>query len=316
MKPFKIAIWSVGEHAKRNVIPAIEALGDVELVGAFTRSQEVRDSLENLFFFSSAEEMLSCDDVNAIYISSPNSLHGKQIELALKYGKHVLVEKTAFTCRSDAVDALAEANRANLIVMEAFMYRFHNQYSQLKTLIAKESYGKARFATVDFGFPHLPSSNIRYNKALGGGALNDAGAYTLSVLGDLFTTTSLRKTASGVVSDNDYDVDTTGYSVFEADSLVIHCRWAFGLTYRNQLDIWCDDGIIRVARPFSKPANFDSTIEVCQNGKVVEVIETGQDNHFKNMITYFMNEISSGSLRENDRTLKQRLLLDEIENII
>lgn len=313
MKPLNIALWSVGEHANRNIIPAIEELKDVELVGAYTRSHEVRKNLRNLHFFSNVEEMLSCDSVEAIYISSPNSLHSEQIKLALKYGKNVLVEKTAFTCRSDAVDTISEANRAGLIVMEAFMYRFHNQFKELTKLISNEDYGKARFATVDFGFPHLLDTNIRYNKSLGGGALNDAGAYTLSMLNNLFSTCSLRHVVSGIGNEAKYGVDTTGYSIFKVDNLVINCRWAFGLSYRNQLDIWCDSGIIKVERPFSKPASYDSSIEVYQNGKVVNVIKSGQDNHFKNMIIYFMNEIRIGSLKENDKTLKQRILLDEVE---
>ena len=73
------------------------------------------------------------------------------------------------------------ARRQNRLLMETFQFRFHAQHAVVKEILASGLIGDIRCFRSAFGFPPFPDgkANIRYQKALGGGALLDAGAYTI-----------------------------------------------------------------------------------------------------------------------------------------
>ena len=70
----------------------------------------------------------------------------------------------------------------DLALLENFQFQFHSQFAYLRDFIQSEEFGELRAFRASFGFPPFPdSTNIRYDKSLGGGALLDAGAYMTKV---------------------------------------------------------------------------------------------------------------------------------------
>jgi len=317
MKTIKIAAWSIGEHAQRNILPAFSNTTNTELCGIYTRNAEIlkEQSLKyGCRSYASSTEMLNDIDLDAIYISSPNSLHYEQILEALKCGKHVLVEKSALSTIAETKQILDIASKNGLFVMEAFMYHFHQQFEDLKNLIESKKYGPIVFIEASFGFPHLNEGNIRYSKRLSGGALNDAGAYTISAVLNLLGLDSVLE-YSLIDTQRGYEVDTSGLAIFKKNKAKAICKWAFGSSYRNDIIIWCEKGHILVERAFSKPPGYESKIQITNNGVSIEEIVSGKDNHFVKMIDCFtemvMNKVF---LSENNKLLSQAIILDKIRN--
>ncbi|MDA3834767.1 MAG: Gfo/Idh/MocA family oxidoreductase [Spirochaetales bacterium] len=290
------ACWSLGQHAIKNILPAIKQSAKTNLIGIYTRDQVKLKECSTRFSckaYSSVIQMLSDENIDAIYISSPTGIHGEQVRSALYHGKHVLVEKTAFSSLALTQELVDFARNNNLVLMEAFMYRFHQQFQLLKDLDGSGKYGKLKEINCRFGFPHLDKKNIRYSKCLAGGALNDAGSYTISAAHQLLGE-SATVVWSTVGSEEGYEVDTIGASVLiNGYGVIANCSWGFGFSYINEIRLWYEKAHILVDRAYSKPDTFDSSILVFSNGHLIEKLISGCDNHFESMIDYFSATIYS-----------------------
>src|SRR4029079_18330408 len=71
------------------------------------------------------DALLADPNVDAVYISMPNSLHHEWTIKSLKAGKHVLCEKPFALTRSQTAETFDVAKKAKLVLVEAFMYRSH-----------------------------------------------------------------------------------------------------------------------------------------------------------------------------------------------
>ncbi|MGE0313008.1 MAG: Gfo/Idh/MocA family protein [Lautropia sp.] len=131
----------------------------------------------------SYDALLADAAVDAIYLPLPNSLHAEWAIAAAKAGKHVLCEKP-LSCGLDEACAMFDAARENgVMLLEAYPWWFQPQTREMLALLHGGAIGRVRSVQASFGFTMAnPLTNIRLDPALGGGALLDAGSYTLSLI--------------------------------------------------------------------------------------------------------------------------------------
>lgn len=127
----------------------------------------------------SYEALIADPDLDAIYNPLPNGLHGKWTRAAIDAGKHVLCEKPFTANAAEAREVAAVAARSDRVVMEAFHYRYHPLAVRTEQIIASGVLGKLKRVEAALCFPLPKFSDIRYNYALAGGALMDAGCYAV-----------------------------------------------------------------------------------------------------------------------------------------
>jgi len=128
--------------------------------------------------FGSYEAMLADPGIDAVYISVPNGLHHRWTMTSLAAGKHVLCEKP-YTRRPDEVtEAFDAADRAGLVLMEAFMWRHTRQTQRVLELLP--TIGRLETIRATFSFPLEDQANIRLRSDLDGGSLMDVGCYCVS----------------------------------------------------------------------------------------------------------------------------------------
>ena len=126
----------------------------------------------------SYDDLLEDPLVEAVYISLPNSLHHPWTMRALAAGKHVLCEKP-YTRHPEEVEAAFDAaDRAGLILSEAFMWRHHPQASRILELLPE--LGGLQTIRGTFSFVLEDADDIRLAPELDGGALMDVGCYCVS----------------------------------------------------------------------------------------------------------------------------------------
>jgi xylose dehydrogenase (NAD/NADP) len=130
--------------------------------------------------YGSYEALLADPDVEAVYISLPNSLHVEWSVRALEAGKHVLCEKPFDRRPAEVERAFDVAEREGRLLMEAFMFRHNPQTAKLTELIDAGAIGALRVVRACFSFTIEDPENVRLAADLDGGALMDVGSYCVS----------------------------------------------------------------------------------------------------------------------------------------
>lgn len=162
---------------------------------------------------SGVDALASADDVDAVYIASPNALHHAQARQLLEAGKHVLVEKSACTTAEQWRDLVEVANSRGLVVLESVRAVHEPLWRHVTAHL--ESLGPVRQVSLQ-----LCQRSRRYDNFLAGkvenifrpemaaGALMDLGVYCLHPLVSLFGMPT-RVQASSVKLSNGIDGATT-----------------------------------------------------------------------------------------------------------
>ncbi len=129
---------------------------------------------------SSYDDVLSDPEIDAIYNPLPNGLHGKWTIKAIEAGKHVLCEKP-FTANAEEAEEVARlaAQHPELVVMEAFHWRYHPLADHLKTIIASGELGALQHVETYMCIPLPLKNDIRFNFDLAGGSAMDVGCYAI-----------------------------------------------------------------------------------------------------------------------------------------
>ena len=166
------------------LLPGANASPDVDVVAVASRNLErarayaSERGIERAY--GSYDELFADSEIEAVYISLPNSMHVEWSIRALEAGKHVLCEKPLSRHPEDVERAFGAAEKAGRILMEAFMYRHNPQTSRLVELVESGAIGRLRLVRAAFSFPLDDMTNVRLNAELEGGGLMDVGSYCVS----------------------------------------------------------------------------------------------------------------------------------------
>ena len=178
--------WGILSTANinRKVIPGARASPKVDLIAVASRDQARADEYAKTWqierSYGSYDALLADPEIEAVYISLPNSMHCEWSTRALQAGKHVLCEKPLSRRTSEVEAAFDAADRAGRMFSEAFMYRHNPQTSRAKQLVEEGAIGGLRLIRSAFSYPLYDQDNIRLSTALEGGALMDIGCYCIS----------------------------------------------------------------------------------------------------------------------------------------
>lgn len=180
--------WGVLGAAKiaiEKVIPAMQGadLTRVEAVASRTRerAEAAASKLGIPTAYGSYEELLSDPAIEAVYIPLPNHLHPEWTLAAAKAGKHVLCEKPLATTSADARRMVEGCAAAGVKMMEAFMYRLHPMWMEVRGMVEGGLIGEVRAISSVFSYNNVDAANIRNIRQFGGGALYDIGCYCVNV---------------------------------------------------------------------------------------------------------------------------------------
>ncbi len=223
------------------------------------------------------EALLDDVDVDAIYVSLPNSLHVEWSIRALEAGKHVLCEKPMSRRAPDLERAFDAADREGLVLSEGFMWRHNPQTKRLQALVADGAVGSLRIVRAQFSFPleaTRGADDTRFRADLDGGALMDLGSYCVSAI-RLFLGESSRLCGEQVVGQTGVDVvfsGTLGY-----DEAVGHFDCSFVSPSRRELELVGEDGVLLVRDPFT----IESPGIELRRGDDVERIEVDPANSYR-----------------------------------
>lgn len=337
----KIGIICPSEIALRRFMPALQQIPELEFVGLGVCNAEERFGSEmpeigivedvlsaerekaKVFteqyggkIFDSYTSIVHSDEIEALYIPLPPALHYRWAKEALESGKHVLVEKPSTISVATTRELTEIAQKRGLALHENYMFAFHEQLDAIDSIIKSGELGDLRLYRISFGFPRRAANDFRYNKNLGGGALIDAGGYTIKyaarLLGD---TAKLRYAQMNYIDEFDVDVYGSAAMINEEG---VTAQIAFGMdnNYKCELEAWCSKGCLTTGRVLTAPVGFVPQVTI-RKGNEDEVRELPADDAFGKSIRHFLSCVFDNTIREKNylEICRQAELVEEFLNL-
>ena len=272
--------WGIISTANinRKVIPGAHASPKVDLVAVASRDQARADEYAKTWEIARAygtyDALLADDEIEAVYISLPNTMHCEWSMKALEAGKHVLCEKPLSRHPEDVEAAFDTADRTGRLLSEAFMYRHNPQTKRAKHLVDDGTIGELRLVRSAFSYSLYDEDNIRLRTEVEGGALMAGGCYTVSG-SRLFAGEPERAQGEARYGPSGTDWVFGGMLRFPGDVLALFdCGTA--LPARDELEAIGSDGSLFLDDPWH--CNVP-VIELRRDGKVERIELEPEDSY-------------------------------------
>lgn len=187
-----LRIGTVGTNfITSQMLDAISRVEEVECTVVSSRRYEIAKALADPWgvahIVPSFEELLTREDVDAVYLASPNALHVSQCLQAIRAGKHVICEKPLAVSEQQAQEVFQAARDQQRFVFEAISTLYMPNFLQCRvqlprlgsiySLTCRYTQYSSRLAAYLRGEP----VNV-FDPAMQGGALNDLGVYAIHAI--------------------------------------------------------------------------------------------------------------------------------------
>lgn len=272
--PIRWGIISAANIGVKAVAPAIRASSNGKLVAIGSRNPQ--QAAEKYSFapeariLSDYQSIIEDPNIDAIYNSLPNGLHAEWTIKALQVGKHVLCEKPLAVTAQEGKTMMDVAQANNVLLMEAFMYRFHPQIQWALQQVRAGVIGPVRLVRASFAFDiRSKPDDIRLKPELAGGSLMDVGCYTVNfchaVYGQMPQVVAAR---IHIATPGGVDMATNAVLDYGNGNFgLIDC--SFELPTRQIAEIIGEGGTITIPVPFT-PGTASVTAFVIKNGQMSE----------------------------------------------
>jgi predicted dehydrogenase len=215
--------------------------------------------------YGSYEELLADREIEAVYIPLPNNLHLEWIKKAADAGKHVLCEKPLARSAAEVQEAIEYCGQKGVLLMEAFMYRFHPQWIHARDVIRSGGIGAVRAVQSAFFYNNQDPKNIRNRTDTAGGALYDIGCYNVSFTRFLMDREPTRA-LSLIVRHPEWGTDTLSSAILDFGDAQATLT-AGTLTYPHQhVLVFGSSGKIEFEVPFTPHADVPALIMITDSG--------------------------------------------------
>ncbi len=249
--------WGILSSARigiEQVIPAIQNSTNGEIVALASRDGEKARAVASRFniaaSFAGYEELLACEEVDAVYIPLPTSQHVEWAIKAADAGKHVLCEKP-IALNADQIDnIIAARDRNKVLISEAFMVTYHPQWHKVRQLLTEGAIGTLKHVQGVFTYFNKDADNMRNIIELGGGALPDIGVYP-TVTTRFVTGLEPQKVSAKVEYDQEFGTDFFASCRIDFGDFELSMMVSTQLALRQEMSFHGDKGWIELSAPFN-----------------------------------------------------------------
>lgn len=322
----RVGIICPSEIAFRRFLPSLRKLSEFSFAGVAIASPEEwagdgkitadtkaiidreRQKSQNFIdnyggkIYEGYQTLISSPEIDVVYLPLPPALHFKWAKLVLESGKHAYVEKPFTTNLEDTKVLLEIAKKKKLAVHENYMFIYHQQLQAVKDLIESGEIGKVRQYRISFGFPRRAANDFRYKKALGGGALFDAGGYCMKYASWLLGDTA-RLVCANSYYESEFEVDIFGACTMANDEgTIVQMSFGMDCDYKCELEAWGSTGTLSTGRILTAPDGLEPDMIIKHNQEYITK-KLPADNAFEKSIRRFYDCVINDNIREDNYRL-------------
>ena len=232
-----IGVIGCGKIAQVRHLPEYHMCKNAELIGYFDFIPERAEKMAKKYggvAFSSVQELLNSDKIDAVSVCTANITHAETAVAALRAKKHVLCEKPMAVTLSECENMLAEAKSAGKLLMVAHNQRLWNTHIKAKELLKKGVIGTPLTFKTCFG--HRGPDHWSVDKGTGNwffdknksafGVVADLGIHKIDIIRYLLESEITELSAmTGTLDKRDAD----GSPVSVEDNAIILCKTESGV---------------------------------------------------------------------------------------
>ena len=245
--PLRFGVLGTANIA-RSFIKGVQPSSRVAVVGVASRDGAKAERFASEVgvprSYNSYEALLADPEIDAVYNPLPNSLHAEWSIRAMEAGKHVLCEKPLAATSAEARDMFEAAKRNRVHLVEGYPYRAQPQTLKSRELLDAGAIGAVKLIQASFGFTLSDRANIRFNPALGGGALLDVGSYTVSLACMVAKARPSRVSAFAQWTDSGVDLTLAATLEFSS-GLLAQVSCSFATAVHKQALIVGTEGVLQ-----------------------------------------------------------------------
>ncbi|MDR0297801.1 MAG: Gfo/Idh/MocA family oxidoreductase [Streptococcaceae bacterium] len=229
-------------------IEAAHASGSYELTAVYSRTlaraAEFSSAYDGVSLFETLDSFFEAD-FDVVYIASPNSEHFSQSLSALTAGKHVIVEKPAFS-NSHEFEAIQKLSAdKKRLVFEAARHIHESAFETVKKFLSAETIVGAdlTYAKYSSKMPALLAGELsnKWNSAMSGGILADLGVYLLYFALGIFGRPANATYAAKLLPSG---VDVSGIGVLNYETFNVALKCGGNLTSYLPSEIYTTRGTL------------------------------------------------------------------------
>ncbi len=219
MKKINWGIIGCAGIAYERTVPGLLMAKNANLYAVASRNGEKTQKFIDKFSpdvaYSSYEELLNDENVDAVYIPLPNTMHCEWVLKAADKGKHILCEKPLAMNAQEAEKMYKYCEDKGVILMEAFAYRHAPLVHKAKEIAQSGEIGKVKFIESHLTFALYDQENIRLSESLGGGAHYDVGCYNISLISYIMGKTPTKIVSVAEMANEVVDVSNSSILFFD-----------------------------------------------------------------------------------------------------
>lgn len=319
-KIYNVGVMGCANIATRSLLPAFRKHDRFNVYAVASRSMDKAEHVAGDYHckaYGNYDNLVSDKDIDLIYMPLPTGLHYEWGRKVLQSGKHLLSEKSLACSFNEVKDMVGLAKGNHLLLMESFQFRFHTQTQWVRDVVESGKLGEIRCFRSSFGFPPFKDAdNIRYQKELGGGALLDAGAYTIKSMKVILPKEEFAFKSASMVTPSGSDVDLYGGAFFESkNGIVGELAYGFDNFYQCGFEIWGSKGKLTSTRAYTAPAGFQPKVVVETDECGKEEIALPSCDQFDLMLNHIVGCLDKGDFeKEYEQDLIQAEHIEKIRN--
>ncbi|MBM0103595.1 Gfo/Idh/MocA family oxidoreductase [Steroidobacter sp. S1-65] len=187
-KKLGVALCGLGSLSTKQIAPALQKTQHCRLAGIVTGSSEKAEEWRkrydlpkrSVYSYDTMHRMADNDDIDIVYVVTPNALHLEHTVAAAQAGKHVFCEKPLEISVERCQQMIDACKAAERMLGTAYRCRFEPHHQECIRLAREQELGPVRIIEAGFGIDVGRPDQWRLKHALsGGGALMDVGVYAL-----------------------------------------------------------------------------------------------------------------------------------------